>query len=54
MKKLVTIIRMAGRIATVILLSPTDEAFVGRDGFGRAYRIRTTHGTLYFSWKEGF
>ncbi len=54
MKKLVTIIRMVGRIATVILVSPTDQGFVDRYGFGRAYRIRTTHGTLYFSWKEGF
>jgi hypothetical protein len=52
MNKLVSMMRFAARILTAILASPTDGAFVDRGGFGRAYRIRTTHGSLYFSWRE--
>lgn len=52
MKTLLTIIRLVARIAAVILVSPTDGAFVDRYGFGRAYLIRTKHGRLCFSWRE--
>ena len=53
-KAMITLMKLVGRIAAVVPVSPTDEAFVDRDGFGRAYRIRTTHGSLYFSGKERF
>ena len=52
MNKLVNMMRLAARILAAILTSPSDEAFVDRDGFGRAYRFRTAHGTLCFSWRE--
>ncbi len=52
MNKLVAVMRFAARILAAILISPADRAFVDRAGFGRAYRIRTTHGSLYFSWRE--
>ena len=34
MKKLITIVRMVGRIGTVVLLSPTDGALWNRTALG--------------------